>query len=152
MVRIDPEGLDDIVIQIEGEAALGLGPDVSGGLVFDTDNPEESGIIGTVGAALGATAGISVGVALFFGEAEGTGFNLDLNAKFGSFSIYFDEKGDINGIGVSIGVGLGVSRGVVTKSGTLPFIDLADYVSGAVEKAVESTPKPPLTPSIPSIF
>ncbi|WP_195910274.1 hypothetical protein, partial [Olavius algarvensis spirochete endosymbiont] len=98
VVRIDPEGLDDIVFQIEGEAALGLGPDASVGLVLDTDNPEESGIIGTVGAAVGKTAGVGIGAAWFFEEAEGTGFNLDLNFGSGSLSIYFDEKGDINGL------------------------------------------------------
>ncbi|VDA99775.1 hypothetical protein S1OALGB6SA_848 [Olavius algarvensis spirochete endosymbiont] len=41
-----------------------------------------------------------------------------------------------------------MSRGAVTKSDTLPFIDLAYGILGAVEKAVESIPMPPLAPSI----
>jgi len=152
VVRIDPEGLNDFVIQIEGEAALGLGPDLAVGLVVDTDNPGESGIIGTVGAAVGITAGIAIGAAWFSGEAEGTGFNFDLNAGPVSFSFYFDEKVNFNGIGVSIGKGLGASWGAVTKSGTLPFIDLTVGVLRAVEAGIQSIPMPPLTPSIPSIF
>jgi len=120
VVRIDPEGLDDIVFQIEGEAAAVLGPDLSIGVVLDTDNPEESGIIGTVGVGIGKTAGVAIGIAWFPGEAEGPGLNLDLNVGIGSLTIYLDEKGKFNGIGIAIGIGGGFI-GATTMSFTQPF-------------------------------
>jgi len=99
VVRIDPEGLDDVVIQIEGEIALELGFDLSDGLVFDTDNPEEFGIIGTVGAALGATARIANRNCVVFWSSRRNWVQCgcECGVLF-SFSIYTDEKGDIYGL------------------------------------------------------
>ena len=101
---VDPTGMWDIAILIEGEVAASGGGDLSGGIVFDIDDPDESGFIGSGGVAIGLAYGIAVGIAGFIREAEGRGASIDFNVGFGSFSIYFDfdDEGNIrfNGFGI----------------------------------------------------
>ena len=111
---VDPTGIWDIAILIEGELAASGGGDLSGGIVFDLDDPDESGFIGSGGVAIGLTYGIAVGFAVFIREAEGRGASIDGNIGKLSFSIYFDfdDEGNIrfNGLGIFFRAGSRRSR------------------------------------------
>ena len=120
IIRVDPDGLADGFVFIEGEAAAFSGLDVSAGVVYDTDTPGESGLFlsgaGT-DKTLGASLGIAVGGGFALRDIEGKSTNYDLNLGPISLTISFDGEGFL-GLSASIGVGKG---GVASETETSTY-------------------------------
>ncbi len=107
---IDPTGQWDLNIGFEAEVAvLFWGIDIGGGVVFDFDHPSQGGLYGSYGRAVGATAGIGVGVGFAQRDIEGQGYNGDANVLIPSVAVSFDQPslGAFNGVMVTGGLGVG---------------------------------------------
>ena len=122
---IDPLGLMDWYLFIEGDLIGIVGIEGAVGIVIDTDNFSESGIFGTFGGGGGANVGLGVGLGFAVREVEGRCANLDINAKAASITVSADDLG-FNGIGISIGPGLGAAT-TVTETVTLTFGGILDW-------------------------
>lgn len=146
---IDLNGLWDIFVFGELDGVIGSGREVSGGLVYDTDTPMDSGIFVApadylVGPkaldpnAWGLNAGGGLGGGFVWREIDGAGSSIDLNLWKFSPSFLFDDQG-FQGIAISLGPGMGVSY---SEGGTsvLKIRDVADllhYVKDSISDRLE---------------
>ena len=93
VIRVDPRGLDDIYLYGEGEMAIGPAADLSAGIVYDTDHPDESGIFGSMGTGWGLNIGAGAGVGWAPRDIEGAWWGADYNIGLLSVVFMFDDKG-----------------------------------------------------------
>ncbi|MFP4240616.1 MAG: RHS repeat-associated core domain-containing protein [Chitinispirillaceae bacterium] len=118
--RIDPDGLWDGFIYVEGEAACVIGIDGAAGIVLDTDEAGESGVFVSgswLDKTTGYGAGIAGGAGIAFYEIEGKALNNDVNAGPISLTLTFDDNG-LAGISVTAGKGIAF---VVSETETKSF-------------------------------
>jgi hypothetical protein len=124
--RIDPLGLDDVFVGVEGDLIGIVGVEGSAGFVLDTDHPWESGFFISGGVGAGANVGFSwLSGGWAFRDIEGWGSDIDLNKGAISPVILMDDEG-WNGVGFGVGPGLGLSLGV-TYTKTFTVRDLYDW-------------------------
>jgi len=124
---IDPSGLADIFIGVEGDLVGGpIGVESAFGIVIDTDHLLESGFFRTGGPAAGGNVGVSVCVGAVVRDIEGFGSDIDANIGKWSPSVIFDDQG-VNGasLGIGPGVGVSVAQGYTTTSTVQDAINVA---------------------------
>ena len=114
VLYMDPLGLLDLFIGVEGDLVGILGLEGGVGIVIDTDHLGDSGIFGTIGPAAGGNVGgaISGGIVK---EIEGWSYNFDANLGMVSPVISMDSQG-FNGISVGYGPGAGLSASATYTS------------------------------------
>lgn len=119
-------GLADVYVGIEIDLVKIIGIEISGGVVWDTDTPSESGLFGTIGPAIGDNIGASVGAGFALRDIEGVGpINGDINVGKVSGQVTSDEKGPQGG-GLSYGPGAGASLSR-TDTGTVTFKEIKEW-------------------------
>ncbi len=123
---VDPEGLDDIFVGVEGDLVKGLGGEFAVGIVFDTDTLGDSGFFFTAAPAAGTTVGIAINATFSLRDIEGVGGGADANLGPVPVSptISFDAEG-FNGLGFGVGPGAGGSASI-SNTVTYTFADIAD--------------------------
>jgi len=133
---IDPLGLMDWYLFIEGDLIGITGIEGAVGIVIDTDNLSESGLFGTFGWGAGANVGLAGGVGFALRDIEGRAYCVDVNAKVVSPSVYGDDIG-FNGVAIGVGPGLGGSASV-TETWTLTFQDIFSALKRGFESVQNS--------------
>ncbi|WP_316862232.1 RHS repeat-associated core domain-containing protein [uncultured Cohaesibacter sp.] len=113
---VDPTGLDDIKIGLQGSLAWGTNRNLDGsnwgiGVVIDLDNIKESGTYIEGGESHGGGLSFSLGISYTSGEAEGDSVNLGLDLPLaggagiaGNIS-YADDGATGFGLGLTLGGG-----------------------------------------------
>ena len=112
---IDPQGLEDRYLGVEGEVVLGIGVEGGFGIVYDTDSPLESGVYSTVGVAVGLSAGAGITAGTTAGDIEGYAVGVDANFGAGvvnslycgigeNYDFYAGGSGGVPGAGLSAGL------------------------------------------------
>lgn len=127
--KIDLTGMQDVYFFGEIDVVGILGVEGGIGIVFDLDNPGESGVFFTGGVAGGANVGASVGVGYAPNDIEGTGTTFDINAFGGSGTVSFDNNG-FNGIALTVGPGGGAST-AVTNTSSVTINDFLNWLKKA---------------------
>lgn len=123
---IDPFGLRDIFLGVEGDLVGGIGAEGGIGIVIDTDNLKDSGFYVTGGPAAGLNVGIGIGAGVVK-EIEGWSYNADINVPilFVSPTVSGDSSG-LNGGGLSWGPGIGASVSA-TYTASYTYSDLQRF-------------------------
>jgi len=107
-MRVDPSGLFDIFLGVEGELVAIVGVAVSAGVVVDWDTPMESGIYFGTGPAYGISGGAAFTTGFMSTDIEGEATSLDINAEIGGISGMMDPSSSGHGGALPYGPGLGV--------------------------------------------
>ncbi len=104
----DPSGLEDYYVGVDLDAVYYVGGTLNAGSVSDLDQPLQSGIFVTPGAAVGRNVGVAGMAGCTERELEGTSEDIDVNAGPASITYSRDEEG-YNGWSGAWGVGSGAS-------------------------------------------
>ncbi len=111
---------------VQADFVPGFGAGFTGGVVYDSDTPSESGLFTSPSGVVGLNAGVAMCGGWAARDIEGTGTEFDINAPVFSPTVLADAEG-LNGIMVGFGPGGG---------GSLHYSDTTTWTFAEVGEAI----------------